>query len=72
MIWNMITTVTDLVEKLGGTSRVAEMVGVNAPAVSNAKSRNHIPHSWRMRMFQEVQKTGIEVEPSLIGLDASQ
>jgi DNA-binding transcriptional regulator YdaS (Cro superfamily) len=43
----MITTVDQLVERLGGTSKAAEFFAVSAPAVSNWKNSGRLP-AWVM------------------------
>ncbi len=68
IIGPMINTVPELIDQLGGTNAVAALIGVGAPAVSNAKTANHLPHSWRMKIYQEVRRTGIEVVPAILGM----
>lgn len=41
----MISTVDQLIDQLGGTSRAAEFFDVTAPAVSNWKSSGRLP-AW--------------------------
>ena len=66
----MLHTVEQVVEKLGGSAEVAKLIGVSVPAVSNAKNRQHFPHSWRMKIWQEAQRRDMEIAPHLIGMDA--
>lgn len=43
----MISTVDQLIDRLGGTSKAAEFFAVTAPAVSNWKSSGRLP-AWVM------------------------
>ena len=67
----MLHTVEQVINKLGGSAEVAKLIGVGVPAVSNAKNRQHFPHSWRMKIWQEAQRREIEIAPHLIGMDES-
>ena len=67
----MINTVEEVIEKFGGSAKVADLVGVGVSAVSNAKTRNHFPHAWRMRLWQEAQRQNFEIAPNLIGMNES-
>lgn len=64
----MLQTVEQVIDKFGGSAKVADLVGVGVSAVSNAKSRNHFPHAWRMRLWQEAQRQNFEIAPDLIGM----
>ena len=64
----MLETVEQVIEKFGGSAKVAELIGVGVSAVSNAKTRNHFPHAWRMRLWQEAQRQNFEVTPELFGM----
>ena len=65
----MLQTVEEVIDRLGGSAEVADLIGVGVSAVSNAKSRNSFPHSWRMRLWQEAQRRNVEIAPALIGMD---
>lgn len=65
----MLQTVDEVIAKFGGSAEVANLVGVGVSAVSMAKSRNHFPHSWRMRLWQEAKRRDLEIAPNLIGMD---
>ena len=65
----MLQTVEQVIDKLGGSAKVADLMGVGVSAVSNAKTRNRFPHAWRMRLWQESQRQSFEIAPDLIGMD---
>ena len=65
----MLQTVEEVIDRLGGSAEVADLIGVGVSAVSNAKSRNSFPHSWRMRLWQEAQRQNLEIAPDLIGMN---
>lgn len=67
----MLQTVEKVIDELGGSAKVAELVGVGVSAVSMAKSRNHFPHAWRMRLWEEASRRGLEIAPNLIGQTGS-
>ena len=60
-----IRTIDELVEALGGPSYVAEWAGTELSAISNWKRRGFIPQGWHLRMWIEVRKRGLDVDPSL-------
>ena len=64
----MLQTVEQVIDKFGGSAKVADLIGVGVSAVSNAKSRNHFPHAWRMRLWQEAKRQNFEIAPDLIGI----
>lgn len=64
----MLQTVEQVIDKFGGSAKVADLVGVGVSAVSNAKSRNHFPHAWRMRLWQEAKRQNFDIAPDLIGM----
>jgi hypothetical protein len=61
----MIKTVDALVEALGGTTAVAEMLGIGPSAVSNARAEKKLRESWKYRLSQECEARGIEVDRKL-------
>ena len=65
----VLQTVEQVIDKFGGSAKVADLIGVGVSAVSNAKSRNHFPHAWRMRLWQEAKRQNFEIAPDLIGMD---
>lgn len=70
-IGRMLTTVEQVIKELGGARNVAQLVGVSLPAVSNAKKAQHIPHRWRMTLYQEAQRRNVVIAPELIGGEPS-
>lgn len=57
-------TVTEIVDRLGGTKKTAELFGVTPPAVSNWKADNRFPDRMHYRVYLECQKLGIAYDPS--------
>lgn len=57
----MISTVDQLIDRLGGTSKAAEFFAVTAPAVSNWKSSGRLP-AW---VLPRVIAWAAEVETTL-------
>lgn len=62
----MITTVTDLVAKLGGNAAVAEMFRVGPTAVCNAKARGRLPHRWRLPIQKIARQKRWRIDPALL------
>ena len=54
----MLRTVDDLVETLGGTTKVAELCGTTSAAVSNWRSRRKIPSEKFVLVEAALRKRG--------------
>jgi hypothetical protein len=65
----MITSVEDLIERFGGIKPFAEMIGVSLPPVYRAKDLNKLPYRWRPRLYREVKRRRLKVDPALLGFD---
>lgn len=63
-----IDTIEGLVQALGGTGRVASMVGVDAPAVSNWMARGYIPPGHHLTLTLEAWVRGLDIDPKIFGL----
>lgn len=57
-----LATVDELLDALGGTGAVAELLGIGASTVSNWRAASEIPVGWHMRLFAECVNRGIEVD----------
>lgn len=54
-------TVSDIIEALGGTSKVADALGAPPQTVSSWKAANSIPH-WRMDGIKKLaRKKGLDL-----------
>lgn len=62
----MITTVEQLVDRLGGTARAAEFFAVTSPAVSNWKSSGRLPAWVLPRVMAWAVETDTALAESLI------
>ncbi len=64
-----LATVDDLLDALGGTGAVAELLGIGASTVSNWRAAGEIPVGWHMRLFAECVNRRIELDTqSLFGV----
>lgn len=59
----------ELIEKLGGTSRVAELAGVKPPSVSEWKSGNRIPRESLIFLAPIAEAAGIATRKKLLPND---
>lgn len=60
----MITRTTDLIDKLGGTSVVADMLGVGPSAVSNYRETG-FPGWTHLAIVKECRRRRIQFAPEL-------
>lgn len=60
-----IRTVDELIDAFGGPTAVAEWAGTEISAICNWKARGFIPTGWHLRVFIEVKKRGLDVDPRL-------
>lgn len=63
-----IKTIDGLIIALGGTRRVADMMGLEMPAVSNWIARDFIPPGHHLTLFLEIWARGLNVDPTVFGL----
>ena len=56
-------TVSDAVERLGGTTKVAQIFGVVNSAVSNWRAANRIPGNWQLPFYRLCRKRRIPYDP---------
>lgn len=62
-----IRSIEDLINVLGGDTKVARWLGISQPAVSAFKRRG-IPGGWHMRFYAETRRRGLTVDPEVFGL----
>lgn len=58
-------TISEFIDALGGTSKIADFLGVGPSAVSNAKKADHLPRAWHFRLSRLAQQRGVKVEDEL-------
>lgn len=63
----MLKTVAEVIEKLGGTSKTAEIFDVGPSAVSNWKRDGRFPARLHYRISRELAARGEAVDPALFG-----
>jgi hypothetical protein len=63
-----INSIEELIEALGGDTAVAGMFGISQPAVANWKARGQIATGWHMRLYAEVRRMGLSINPAVFGL----
>lgn len=66
-----INSIVELVDALGGDTKVARWLGISQPGVALWKIRNHIPPGWHMRLWAELTRRGYSVNPEVFGLSES-
>jgi len=63
----MITTVDDLIQKLGGLSATADVADVTTPAVCNWRKRKHVPADKSFVITEALKAKGEKVSPLVFG-----
>lgn len=64
-----LKTVPEVIAALGGPTFLGERFDIGQNAVSNWKIRGHIPPGWHLRVYLSIRQRGLEVHPSVFGLD---
>ena len=59
----------NLIEKLGGTSAVANLLGIKPPSVSEWRSRNTIPRESLIFLAPIAESRGISTRKILLPID---
>ena len=57
-----ITSVSEVIDALGGTSRAAGFMKVGSSAVSNMLNRNVIPSAYHLRVYLRLTDLGYDVD----------
>lgn len=65
---NLIETIDDLIDELGGTTAVAKRCDIAPEAVSNWKRRGQIATGWHMRLAADVKRKGKMIHPDVFGM----
>ena len=65
----LIKNIDELVDALGGTSRAAAAIKVEAATVAMWKSRRQIPARHYLIVCQQVQKIGMQIDPTVFGFE---
>jgi len=59
-------TVSDIVDALGGTSKVARLFGVTAPAISNWRAANRFPPRTHFKLYRLCLERGVDLPMSML------
>lgn len=62
-----VSTVDDLVNAFGGTSKFAAWCDVGPSTVSNWKAFGSIPSGYHLRIYLEARTRGLDLSPKLFG-----
>lgn len=62
---SQVSTVADLVQRLGGVAAVAALLGIKEPAVYNAIARGKVPTTWHLDIQAAMRKRRVSADPSL-------
>lgn len=66
-----ITSISALVDELGGPSELGEQLGISQEAVSNWSARDSIPGGWHMQLAAMAYRKGKSVSPRVFKLTES-
>lgn len=61
-------TPTEVIDALGGTRAVSELLGVGLSVVSNWKKTETLPSKTYLILSQELAEKNIDVDPRLFGM----
>lgn len=67
-----INSIDELVDVLGGDTVLSARLGISQPGVANWKVRGQIPPGWHMRLFADVRKKGLTLNPDVFGMTAEE
>lgn len=67
----MLKTVDEVIDALGGTTKVARKLGLKPNAISMMRQRGRLSSSWHMALFVEARRQGLQIAPELFGLEES-
>lgn len=63
-----INSVGELIDALGGSTKLGEWLGITQAAVANWKARGAISTQWHLRLLAEIGRHGKSVNPAVFGL----
>lgn len=63
----MLRSVDDIVDALGGTTAVAELVGAGLSAISNWKFRGSIPPEHFLTITEALDERNLSAAPAIFG-----
>lgn len=69
MAKRILKSVPEVVNALGGPSLLGDRFNIGQSAVSNWNMRGEIPPGWHLRIYLEVERLGMEIDPSVFGLE---
>jgi hypothetical protein len=65
-----LSSVSDIIDALGGPSRMAGIFGGGPSRFCNYRSAGRFPESMHMRIYVECLKRGLSIAPELVGMSA--
>lgn len=63
----MLKSVDEIVEAVGGNAAAASLAGVGTPAVSNWKARGQIPAEQYFVFLEALKPVGKDLDPAVFG-----
>lgn len=66
---DILTTVDEVIDGLGGTKATAEVFDCRPQVISNWRKRGRFPYRAHMRIWSLAQERGLDIAPELVGLD---
>lgn len=67
-----INSIDELVDELGGPTKLAVAYGYTPANISNWSLRGYIPPSWHLRLYLELRARGLTAHPDLFELTDEQ
>jgi len=64
-----IRTVDDVVDALGGDTKIAAWLKITPAGVNHWKTRKEIPGGWHMRVYARLLDCGFDCDPVVFGLN---
>lgn len=67
-----ITSIGQLVDALGGPTKLGRDHGVTASNIANWSLRGYIPPAWHLRLYLELRKRNLTADPDLFEMTPEQ
>jgi hypothetical protein len=64
-VMRTLTTVTDVIDALGGPTKFGKMLGVSAAAITNWARRGRIPPQWAIKLRRDLLQLGLVVDDAV-------
>jgi hypothetical protein len=72
MLLKPLDSVSDVIDALGGPSKMTAIFGGGPSRFSNYKAAGTFPLSMHMRIYVECLKRGLTIAPELVGMTADE